>query len=412
MLEVEDYLMKKTQLNLILEYSCYKYLKCFGTEHDKDRIWLKIVSNIAALLTDTNTKNTDESIFCKICPKPLLLIVGICSKIENIYTNEQVYFIKKIMQDIYKIVELYHEFCTLIKYLCNEYKIGATLTNKILNQQITKLSENSLNENIKSQIDEFYNELKKFLEQYVSQCSMPSLQTSYFSLKDTNESFVECLKKITMDWIDKNGNTLQNNDIMYDLNKNLRLLKRTKPAKESPRKIAFSQIDKDLLLTQNKLDNINDTTTDDSWTKEENKNLIDGVEKYGKTNWNAILKNYKFNERNIDFLKQSWEQINKKDKSNKNTIKDSTKKWSKEEEANLMNGVGIHGTEKWTIILNKYNFQNRTAEDLQEKWKTLHSLLEDSYEENSTSLNEVSTSLNRRVRRSWKKDEEKNLIDG
>ena len=47
------------------------------------------------------------------------------------------------------------------------------------------------------------------------------------------------------------------------------------------------------------------------------------------------------------------------------------RRWTKEEEQNLIEGVQAHGLGNWKEILYHYDFQNRTCTDLKDKWRNL-----------------------------------------
>ncbi|KAG9347938.1 hypothetical protein JZ751_003955 [Albula glossodonta] len=98
------------------------------------------------------------------------------------------------------------------------------------------------------------------------------------------------------------------------------------------------------------------------WLFEEDKNLRRGVLRHGEGKWSKILQEFDFQNRTAVMLKDRWRTLKKK--------REKTK-WLFEEDKNLRRGVLRHGEGKWSKILQEFDFQNRTAVMLKDRWRTL-----------------------------------------
>ncbi|KAI1889072.1 hypothetical protein AGOR_G00175290 [Albula goreensis] len=150
------------------------------------------------------------------------------------------------------------------------------------------------------------------------------------------------------------------------------------------------------------------------WLFEEDKNLRRGVLRHGEGKWSKILQEFDFQSRTAVMLKDRWRTLKKKQEkaeerilpndaslwkplsckkpsgetigrnsgirvtssttfSSESTVttrKERTK-WLFEEDKNLRRGVLRHGEGKWSKILQEFDFQNRTAVMLKDRWRTL-----------------------------------------
>ncbi|CAG2219477.1 unnamed protein product [Mytilus edulis] len=110
-----------------------------------------------------------------------------------------------------------------------------------------------------------------------------------------------------------------------------------------------------------------------SFTEEEIRNLVNGVNSFGKS-WALILQNFEFHESRTQVdLKDKYRGIEKKSGIIRSTPKPGRgKPFSMCEDRRLLRGVKQHGY-NWKTILGSSTFsKERTSEDLRNRWRTLH----------------------------------------
>ncbi|XP_076088817.1 uncharacterized protein LOC143059225 [Mytilus galloprovincialis] len=110
-----------------------------------------------------------------------------------------------------------------------------------------------------------------------------------------------------------------------------------------------------------------------SFTEEEIRNLVNGVNSFGKS-WALILQNFEFHESRTQVdLKDKYRGIEKKSGIMRSTPKPGRgKPFSMCEDRRLLRGVKQHGY-NWKTILGSSTFsKERTSEDLRNRWRTLH----------------------------------------